>query len=149
MPKEYELRIFGSGQYEEKVQKAQQTHGNILYMGFQPHERVMEELRMATAMLFPSCVYEGFPMTISESFSVGCPVLSSNIGNQASLIRESCGGFMFDLKDQNSFISAIETIVKRRYQFSENARQYYETHLTPEEDYKRLIDIYDKAKRIQ
>lgn len=147
MPENYELRIFGSGQYEDRVKQAQKTYKNIYYEGFQPHERIMEELKNATAMLFPSCLYEGFPMTISESFSVGCPVVSSDIGNQASLLRESHGGVLFELNSQDSFIAAVKNVVENRERFSENAKHYYETHLTADENYKRLIDIYDNARQ--
>ena len=89
MPSNFELRIMGTGSFEEQVKEVCGTVDNIVYLGFQPHDVIMHELKNATAMVFPSRLYEGFPMTISESISQGCPVVSSNIGNQASLIEAS------------------------------------------------------------
>ena len=81
-------------------------------------------------------------MAISESFSVGCPVVSADIGNQAALIKASGGGELFDLYDEESFVEAIEHVIKKREELSELAYDYYRNNLTSEGNYKRLIEIY-------
>lgn len=44
------------------------------------------------ALILPDLWYEGFPMTIVEAYSVGYPVIGSNIGNVGCLIEESVTG---------------------------------------------------------
>ena len=149
LPETYDLRILGNGSCEEQVKEAASKHGNITYLGFQRHECALEEMRRADAMVFPGLLYEGFPMTISESFSVGCPVISTNIGNQASLVQASGGGELFDPAEEESLKKAVERVLADREQYVRKALAYYESVLTPEENYKRLMDIYDSAQCIR
>ena len=146
LPKNYELRILGDGECEKQVKEAVKKHRNIVYLGFQPRETILQEYKQAAAMLFPSKLYEGFPMTIAESFSAGCPVVSSNVGNQASIIKTSDGGVLFDYSDEKSFLEALDAVTAKRKYYAEKAYQYYREYLTSEENYKRIIKIYDCAE---
>ena len=147
VPENYELRILGEGECEKQVTEAAKNRKNITFLGFQPQKTIIQELKQSTAMLFPSRLYEGYPMTIAESFSVGCPVVSSDIGNQASILRASEGGVLFHSEDGDDFLAALERVIKNRDLYSENAYRYCRANLTPEENYKRMIEIYDCAKR--
>lgn len=55
----------------------------------------MKYLRQARGMIFPTDLYEGFPMTIIEAFAAGTPVICSDIGNGADLIRKYNAGVPF------------------------------------------------------
>lgn len=142
IPSEYQLHIYGNGSLNGLVSEAADSRENISFYGFKPQEEILEDLESACALIFPSVWYEGFPMAISESFSVGCPVVSADIGNQAALIKASGGGELFDLYDEESFVEAIEHVIKKREELSELAYDYYRNNLTSEGNYKRLIEIY-------
>lgn len=52
-------------------------------------------LANSKALILPTQLYEGFPMSIVEAYSVGTPVIGSNIGNVKSVIEERITGVIF------------------------------------------------------
>lgn len=87
---EAKLLICGSGPDEEWCRNHINEHGmeNVEMLGQIPHDELLELMRESEAVVFPSLCYESFPMTIIESYSCGTPVLSTMVGNAASLINE-------------------------------------------------------------
>lgn len=145
---DYELHIYGEGINENIVKEYSQKYKNIKYFGFQKQDTIFKDLMNSQCLLFTSELYEGFPMTIAESFSLGVPVLSSNIGNQNQIIKESNGGITYKLGDSIDFVNSINTIVNNNSTFSNNAKKYYNEHLSSDKNYKELVNIYEKAKVI-
>lgn len=94
------------------------------------------------ALILPSIWYEGFPMTIVESYSVGTPVLGSENGNIGSLIIEGITGLKFsktsDIIDlvtgmKNEVIRFDRKIIKR----------FFSNNYSPDSNYNKLMDIYN------
>lgn len=149
LPEKYELLIYGDGPLKEIIESKIMNKKNIFLKGFKPQNEIFNNLSSSCAMLFPSMWYEGFPMIIAESFSVGCPVISSNIGNQKDIIDASNGGKTYDIDSENSFMEAIKDVSLNREKYSQNAIEYFFEKLTKEKNYRRLIDIYDKTRVIK
>ena len=84
-------------------------------------------------------------MTLIESFSFGTPVICSDIGNGADIIRKANAGIVFNLGDKSGFQNAIADIDKVFDELSRNAKQAYKNHFTPEVNYKELKRIYEKV----
>ena len=84
-------------------------------------------------------------MTLIESFSFGTPVICSDIGNGADIIRKANAGIVFSLGDKYGFQNAITQIDEVFDDLSRNARQAYQNHFTPEANYKELKRIYEKV----
>lgn len=149
LPEEYVLHIYGDGTYRRACEEAAEKNGNIQYFGFQSQETIFEDLSGSTALLFPSVWYEGYPMILTESLSVGRPVVSTNLGNHGSLIWRSEGGVLYQIGDEGDFRKALDTVLSENEQYSTNALRYYAEYLTPEKNYEMLCDIYEKAKYIR
>lgn len=149
LPEDFILHIYGEGEFEELVKKASEEYSNIEFYGFVPREVIAEDMKSSYGLVFPSLLYEGFPMMIAESFSYGCPVISSDIGNQGDIIRASQGGVLFSLDSEKSFSDAVNLFVEDNERFSENAAAYYREKLNPESNYKTLIEIYSSPKAIK
>ena len=147
--KDYELHIYGDGTFKDYVINASKDNKNIKYFGFKDQKEIFEDLNTSLGLVFPSIIYEGFPMTIAESLSLSVPVLSSDIGNHASIISESKAGCLYKLNDEKSFKDKIVDIKKNNKKYSDNALKYYEKVLSPEKNYKELMSIYEKAKYIK
>lgn len=87
---ESRLLICGTGEEEEwcRIYIREKRMENVELLGQVPHERLLELMRESKAVVFPSLWYEGLPMTIIESYSMGTKVLGSVHGNVGELIQE-------------------------------------------------------------
>lgn len=141
-----DLYIFGNGILEDYVTKACKTNKRLHYMGFQPQEIIWEYLGRATAMLFPTDLYEGFPMTIIESFALGIPVICSDIGNGADIVKKEKAGVVYDRRNKEALFNAISETEMNFDMYSQNAKKAYETKFTPEANYRQILSIYEAIK---
>lgn len=148
LPEAYELHIYGDGECRDICEEAAQKYPNIHFFGYRAQNKIFEDLRQASALLFPSVLYEGFPMTLAESFGLGTPVVAVNIGNHADIVRSSGGGVLYESESVESFCHAIEDIMSHREAYSKEATAFYNAQLTREKNYEKLCEIYDKAKYI-
>lgn len=142
-----DIYIFGDGTYKDAVVKASENNPHIHYMGFMPQSEIFEYMQKAKAMLFPSELYEGFPMTLIEAFSLGTPVICTDIGNGADIVKKSKAGVAFRLNDGDAFKKAMSAIENNFEQYSQNAKSAYEKNYTPKENYKQLKSIYGTVIR--
>ena len=109
---------------------------NIELLGLVQHDAVIDIIAHSRALMFPTQWYEGFPMSIAESMSVGTPVICSDIGNAGALIKDGVNGIKVKHNDIKAWAEAVinfkDMEVKCDYGIEEN--------------YNILIDIYNKAR---
>lgn len=138
------LYVFGSGPLEAQVKEAARANPDIIFRGFQGRDTILQALKTAAALIFPSELYEGFPMTLIESFAAGAPVLCTDIGNPADIVRKTRAGFCFRLGDEADFSEKLESVAADPA-LRAAARRAYETYYTPERNYRMLKRIYDRV----
>lgn len=144
------LFLLGTGPDENAVKNyIDSNHMNtVVCCGFTEHERVLKLIRGARAVIYPSLWYEGFPMTIVESFACSTPIIASDTPNLSEKIKDGENGLLFktgnaaDLYEKlDVFLSMPqEDIEKMRKQ----ARKTYETYFTEEIIYRKMLEIYGK-----
>ncbi|RDB04733.1 glycosyltransferase family 4 protein [Runella aurantiaca] len=143
---DYQLLIAGDGPLLDDVCTASNTYNNITYLGSLNKSQILNEMNCCTALLFPSIWYEGMPMTILEAFSVGTPVIASNLGAMASMITHKFNGLHFETGNSDSLKSALDFWVNSDERFKkllqENAKLTYDLKYTPEKNLDFIIDIY-------
>lgn len=141
-----ELYIFGNGSLENYVTVKCKENKHIHLMGFQPQTDVWKYLRRATALIFSTDLYEGFPMSLIESFALGTPVLCTDIGNGADIVKKENAGTVYIRRNNESFIEALNSIEHNFQEYSINAKNAYLNHYTPEVNYEQLMSIYGAIK---
>ena len=146
MPEEYQLHIYGAGPLKKFVQEKVSNKSNVEFYDFQPRDVIFNDLKNSAGMIFPSLLYEGFPMIIAESMALGCPVVSTNIGNEGDLVTFSNGGVTFSIDSEDSFREAIDKCICNNKELSLNAYRFYESVLSKDKNYEFLKKIYDDAK---
>jgi glycosyltransferase involved in cell wall biosynthesis len=105
-------------------------------------------MRRAAYLVMPSIGYENHSRTLVEAFASGLPLIASRIGALAELVRPGVTGLTtepgspHDLRRQ---IAWAEANPVRMRSMGERARAAYEKALTPHENYRRLIAIYEQA----
>lgn len=142
------LVLCGTGPLEEWCLSFIQSNKmrNVTLAGKLPNENVRRLLAASRALILPTQCYEGFPMTIAEAFSVGTPVLVSNLGNGGNLIREGWTGMKFNQKSPQSIASTVERFLNDRdTPWEQNTLEEYGRTMSPEGNYKALMEIYKDA----
>lgn len=139
------IYIFGDGTYKNEVLQSQRDNPYIHYMGFKDQSVIFEYLRKAKALIFTSEWYEGFPMTLIESFSCGTPVICSDIGNGADIIKKTNAGIIYKTSNIISLQNAVGQIECKFDEISHNAKTAYKDCFTPQSNYKVLKRIYEKV----
>jgi hypothetical protein len=130
--------------------RLQRTIPHIEYLGRQTREEVFALMREATLLVFPSIVYENMSLTILEAFATGLPVVASNLGSMATMIRHGETGWLFPPNDPMSLREAVLSLWGQHEQLRKmgrNARAEYLNHYTAERNYELLIAIYERAIR--
>lgn len=115
---------------------------NIEMRGFVPNEEAKKLIANSKALILPTQWYEGFPMTIVEAFSVGTPVIGSNLGNVGSLISDSLGAkFKYDNKEK-----LLNAISRCSYK-PEIIQECFIKNYSEKINYLILIQCYKRAGR--
>ena len=140
------LRIVGDGPLLGAVDDSR--NGNLIGLGRQPPDDVAAEMIRACFLIFPSECYEGFPMTLAESFSHGLPVIASRLGAMAEIVEDGVTGLHFtpgDPEDRAAKVRWAAGHPEEMRRMGLAARRVYERKYTPEVNYRRLMTIYEQA----
>lgn len=145
------LDIIGTGPVEQKVQDyiKDKEMKNVHFLGYLEHDKTLEYIYHAKALLFPTQWYEGFPMTIAESFSLGTPVIGSNIGNVAWIVESGKTGLLFQPDSVNDLIQKVSDFNRDNFDFEkmENAcLSAFNNKYSAELNYRMLYNIYKKIR---
>ena len=138
------LLICGIGPMEAWCKEFVETNNlDVEMKGFVPNTEVREIIANSKALILPTRWYEGFPMSIVEAFSVGTPVICTDIGNAGSIVEEGKCGYKF----QNESVTELVKIVENFEGLSKSTFDIFESRYTEEINYKTLNSIYNKMKR--
>jgi glycosyltransferase involved in cell wall biosynthesis len=121
----------------------------MTYRGRLEREDVLEVMKGARALVFPSTWYENFPVTIAEAFASGLPVLGSRIGAIEELIEHGRTGLLFRAGDPNDLAATLQRAWSRPVatrRMGEAARHEYETRYTGAASYTALVEAYELAR---
>lgn len=111
----------------------------VEYKGVLEKEELMTVMAGAMAVILPTKWYEGFPMTITESYSVGTPVLTSNFGNAQSIAV----GATFDPDNMADMKKAIVSSRNFPDDICEKVYDIYLEKYSIDRAYDSLIHIYE------
>jgi glycosyltransferase involved in cell wall biosynthesis len=140
------LKVVGDGALRSELEiLARQQNSNIEFCGRLERKSVLEIIASADFLVIPSEWYEGFPMVIAESFACGTPVLASRIGSLEELVEEGVTGMQFaagDPADLARAALAMRSDPAQLERMRRNARAYFERHLTEQQNYEQLMNIY-------
>ena len=135
------LVVCGTGPMSDWCNKfIKENNLNIEMKGFVKNEEALKYIASSKALILPTKWYEGFPMSMVEAFSVGTPVICTNIGNSKSIIKDGTNGITFELNDMDSLINAIKGINISKEEVFNVFNKYY----TEEVNYEILNDIYKR-----
>jgi glycosyltransferase involved in cell wall biosynthesis len=143
------LRIAGTGPMVEELNTAIAMIGtHIEYLGQIPSSAVMATMRDARFLVFPSELYENFPLTLCEAFACGVPVIASNRGAMKEIVADGVTGTLFEAGNSDDLAAKVEHAwdsAEEMCAIGRRARQEFERKYTAERNYQRLMDVYESV----
>jgi glycosyltransferase involved in cell wall biosynthesis len=153
LPKSVPLRIVGDGPMRSQLQHEATQHqlSSVNFLGRLPNDAVMEMIRDAKVLIFPSECYENCPTAIVEAFACGVPVVASRLGAMAEMVENHCTGLHFSPRDANELADKVLWAWSHEEEMAamgHNARAEYERRYTADKNYEMLMGIYRPLLRI-
>lgn len=96
------LTVVGDGPERARLEAA----GGATFLGPQPRQAVLELFRAADATLLAS-TWENFPHAVVESLAVGTPVVATDVGGVAEVLRDGRNGLLVPPGDVDALAAAI------------------------------------------
>lgn len=144
--KQVQFKLLGDGPLAPRVAEAARRQ-NLEWLGRLPKDRVVDIMKDAQALIFPSVWYEGFPMVIAEAYAVGLPVIASDLGSMSSLIEHGRTGLRFrpgDPEDLTGQVKWAMTHPAELGRMRQAARAKFESEYTAERNYQLLRETYER-----
>lgn len=109
------LHIIGGGPDIKKALALANKNEQIIFHGWLNHKKLWPLLGKMDALVFPSLCYENSPTVIYEALNLGLPVLCSDIGGAAELIKDNYNGWKFPAGDNGALKKNIEYLYNNRH----------------------------------
>jgi glycosyltransferase involved in cell wall biosynthesis len=142
------LIIVGSGPLSDFINNVTKQWLNIKYLGFKFGTELENLILKSSFVIVPSEWYENNPMTIIESFSLGKPVIGSNIGGIIELLNP-VNGLLFEAKnilDLNLKIDIADSLLENDYAImSKKCYEFSKKNFNKDTHFSNLIEIYNKV----
>lgn len=147
---EVPLKIIGEGPLQGDLQHfaAQRSPASVEFWGRLPRPEMLSRLRGAACLVLPSECYETFGLVAAEAFACGVPVIASRLGAMGEIVQERRSGLLFAPGNAQELAEKVRWASSRPEQLKEmggNARKEYETKYTAEQNYRILMEIYQRA----
>jgi glycosyltransferase involved in cell wall biosynthesis len=124
---EYKFAIIGGGSLVFDVNQmiVNEEIKNTEYLGIANRDKIFNLLTLTKTLIFPSIWEELCPMVILEAYACGVPVISSNFGGQAELVKMISPDLLFDPFNINTFENVISLIKQNEFYSQAVAKTKY------------------------
>ena len=103
------LVLVGGGILENNLKSQAKQLGildSVFFLGAQPHEKAIEEMRQAEVFVCPSLA-EGLGIVFIEAQALGVPVIGTNVGGIPDVIRDGETGLLVPPRDSRAIADAV------------------------------------------
>jgi glycosyltransferase involved in cell wall biosynthesis len=114
VPPETVLNIIGTGPQERSLRAQAEALGisaRVRFLGFRPN--IWDYVAHLDALLLPS-LHEGLPYTLLEAMSLQTPIIASNTGGLAEVLRDGETALLFEPGNVNELARHIATALRDR-----------------------------------
>lgn len=116
LPKDYTLKIVGTGEQETALQAMVQRLGltNVQFLGELKGNSLYDVVGRSLAVVAPSVMYEVFGQTVAQAMSAGKPVIGTDNGGIAELIEHGIDGMLFPTRDIRKLAECMRYIAEHK-----------------------------------
>ncbi len=130
-----EFRFAGNGPLRPDVESLD----NVTNLGFLQGEKLINTIKSAKFVIFPSEWYENCPYSVMEAVSFGTPVIASDIGGVPELLKDGVTGELFKPGDRDDLKKHIEDLINDDDKLQKYAQNCKETRYP---DVKGYVEEY-------
>lgn len=143
------LKIAGDGPGRLFLSGYIQRYGlkHITLLGHVDEGKLRELMSGARFLVLPSICYENFPRIAVEALAYGLPVLASKLGSLQEVIDEGANGLLFEAGKEEALTAAAAKLYKSADlpRMRAAARTKYTDEYSPDRNYDKLLEIYERA----
>ena len=132
--------------YAENLRQATAAYPAISWRGQYDAPEVWNILSGFDALVVPSRWYENSPTVIAEAFTMGLPVVATNLGGMAELVEHEKSGLLFELNNANDLRQQICRLLQDRELLS-RLRAGIPRVTTAEDEAAAIFQQYQKLVR--
>lgn len=143
------LKVLGDGALRGELEEQVRSDGSAVeFLGFRSRSEILTLAAKAEAVVIPSECYEGFPMAILEAYACGTPVVVARIGSLDEIVSDNRTGVKFEAGNAIDLAAKVNALCLDRDRLvlmRRNARADFEENYTAENNFRRLMTIYQHA----
>jgi glycosyltransferase involved in cell wall biosynthesis len=144
------LKVAGDGPCREQIESELKTGKlpSVTYLGRLSRPDTLATMKKARFLIFPSEWYEGFPVTIAESFACGTPVICSRLGSMQEIVTDGLTGLHFQAGAAEDLARKVQWgwgNPEEMEAMGRLARREFETKYTAARNIEMLEEIYKFA----
>ena len=129
--------------------------GNVEFLGFQSHKKVLELMRQSSVLVLPS-VLEGNPRVLIEAMITGLPIVGTNVPGIRDIVQHTRTGYLVEKATPEDLCIAINYVLsdkKRALEIAQRAQKFARKEFSKDqvfgriqEDLLTIVPIYRKNK---
>lgn len=138
--------IIGDGEDREKLMSLVRSKGmerEILFLGY--HSDIQNIMSQLDFIVLTS-LWEGFPLTPIEAFSVGKTIIATAIEGTSEIVQDGVNGYLVAPKDVETFAEKMSLLIsnsKKREKLEHQAKICYKKHYSFENLKQKYINYYE------
>ena len=140
--------IVGDGELRQSLQEQAKALNIERYVTFLGYQKNIQGLMSQMDVVVLSSLWEGMPLTPVEAFSVGTPVIATDVPGSLEIVEDKTNGLVVPTANSNELANAIMHITavpSLLQQLSEGASQTYAEKFNYKTFLKKYRDVYSNA----
>jgi glycosyltransferase involved in cell wall biosynthesis len=141
-PPGLELVVAGDGPMRAELER--RPPPSVRFLGQLDPAAVQDWMLRSRALVFPTWLYEGQPMSVLEAFAAGLPVLASRLGGNAELVGALGDGWLAPSRDPAALAGRLAALTDDAWvdQAGAAARGLYEERFAERHNLRALEAAY-------
>ena len=144
---QYHLLIVGGGPKEAELRRASRRLSNIHVIGPKPRKLALKLIKGSDLLVQPSR-REGLSTAVLEAMAMGVPVVATNVGGNAELIKHQTTGLLIEPDNVTSIIKAVEMLItdsSLAKKLATQAKSHVAAHYSWDKVLRQYIRLYKEA----
>ncbi len=141
---EQKLKLSGYGRYIINLIEKYKLNNNVIFLDVLSEEKILDRLLKTHVFVSPSAI-ENSSNSLGEAMLLGMPCVASNVGGTMDMLVHKKEGFLYPYTEPAMLAYYISQYFENNdlcIEYGKNAKQVASQRHNPQENTKKIIDIY-------